>query len=242
MRRMRSLCAKVLKDLEVHKQSPDSLKHSLEPIFQYTSEVSLQELGLKTPIEPLGEDVGFIPVIKGKNYSIGIFIIPPGARIPLHDHPGMCVISRVLYGKMNVISFDWKHGEQKYGNSLGGNAQVTANKVVEAPETALLLPGSSNLHEFRASNENGAKGVAILDIICPNYSDSEDRPCTYYQVERLHVRPDSYEKCMVKPNEIFSNLSVGDVVHLLPITQPSDFSVFTHPYKPFDFPLDPELD
>jgi plant cysteine oxidase len=37
---------------------------------------------------------------------MGIFVFPPHARIPLHDHPGMCVISRVLYGEVQRRSLD----------------------------------------------------------------------------------------------------------------------------------------
>jgi hypothetical protein len=39
-------------------------------------------------------------------YSMGIFIFPPNARIPLHDHPGMCVLSRMLYGDLQRLSLD----------------------------------------------------------------------------------------------------------------------------------------
>lgn len=39
-------------------------------------------------------------------YSIGIFVFSPNARIPLHDHPGMCVLSRVLYGDLHRLSLD----------------------------------------------------------------------------------------------------------------------------------------
>eukprot|EP00580_Thalassiosira_gravida_P020632 CAMPEP_0201675600 /NCGR_PEP_ID=MMETSP0494-20130426/39922_1 /ASSEMBLY_ACC=CAM_ASM_000839 /TAXON_ID=420259 /ORGANISM="Thalassiosira gravida, Strain GMp14c1" /LENGTH=502 /DNA_ID=CAMNT_0048158099 /DNA_START=263 /DNA_END=1771 /DNA_ORIENTATION=+ len=39
-------------------------------------------------------------------YSIGIFIFPPNAEIPLHDHPDMVVLSRVLYGELLVRSYD----------------------------------------------------------------------------------------------------------------------------------------
>ena len=39
-------------------------------------------------------------------YSAGIFIFPPHAHIPLHDHPDMVVISRVLYGELAVQSYD----------------------------------------------------------------------------------------------------------------------------------------
>ena len=38
-------------------------------------------------------------------YSAGIFVFPPNAEIPLHDHPDMVVLSRVLYGELHVRSF-----------------------------------------------------------------------------------------------------------------------------------------
>jgi len=37
---------------------------------------------------------------------MGIFVFPPHARIPLHNHPGMCVLSRVLYGDVQRLSLD----------------------------------------------------------------------------------------------------------------------------------------
>lgn len=45
------------------------------------------------------------------HYSAGIFVFPPHAKIPLHDHPGMCVLSRILYGSLSVHSYDWIQGE-----------------------------------------------------------------------------------------------------------------------------------
>jgi len=39
-------------------------------------------------------------------YSIGIFVFGPNARIPLHDHPDMCVLSRILYGDLQRLSLD----------------------------------------------------------------------------------------------------------------------------------------
>lgn len=44
---------------------------------------------------------------KQNRYSLGIFVFPPGARIPLHDHPGMCVMSRVLYGELRAKTYDF---------------------------------------------------------------------------------------------------------------------------------------
>jgi hypothetical protein len=67
-------------------------------------------------------------------FSAGIFVFPPNAEIPLHDHPGMVVISRVLYGELKVHSYD----------VLSPSDTVNSAKVPKKQEKVMHPPSSSS--------------------------------------------------------------------------------------------------
>lgn len=62
---------------------------------------------IQDEIKPYEDGIRYLHMREIKEcYSVGIFIFPPGAVIPLHNHPGMSVLSRVLYGNLELQSFD----------------------------------------------------------------------------------------------------------------------------------------
>ncbi|KAG5176296.1 hypothetical protein JKP88DRAFT_265458 [Tribonema minus] len=144
--------------------------------------ITAEDLGLK----PMGHmmvvprtlhsstDIRYLHVTEREDqYSIGIFLLPPGAEMPLHDHPYMHVLSQLLYGGMTLTAMDW------VGDPAERRAKVTQHLEIEAPYSMKLTPEQYNLHEMRA----GPEGCAFLDVLVPPYKeDTSSRDCTYYEI------------------------------------------------------------
>lgn len=79
------------------------------------AEVSLRDVGLREPDESeASASGGFIryrSVFEDRGMCIGVFELPKNSIIPLHNHPGMTVFSRVLYGQLRIRAYDWASSE-----------------------------------------------------------------------------------------------------------------------------------
>ena len=109
----------------------------------------------------------YLGIVEHADYAIAAFVLAPHAKIPLHDHPGMTVLSSVISGSMHVTSFDV---------GADGKARRSSSIMTSADGPAALFPCQDNVHEFQA----GADGACVLDVIVPPYDEDAGRACHYF--------------------------------------------------------------
>ncbi|CAN4081699.1 unnamed protein product [Withania somnifera] len=131
--------------------------------------------------------ITYLHVHECDKFSIGIFCLPPKAVIPLHNHPGMTVFSKLLFGKMHIKSYDWADNilpettpnAKNFDRDRRGPrlAKLNVNSKFRAPcKTSILYPAEGgNMHCFTAKT-----ACAVLDVLGPPYCDPEGRHCQYY--------------------------------------------------------------
>ena len=114
----------------------------------------------------------YLGIVENEEYAIAAFLLKQGAKIPLHDHPNMTVLSRVVCGSLQVTSFDV---------GADGKARRSSSIMTSADGPAALFPCVNNVHEFRA----GAGGAVVLDVIVPPYDEDAGRACHYFEAAAI---------------------------------------------------------
>ncbi|KAF3445897.1 hypothetical protein FNV43_RR11074 [Rhamnella rubrinervis] len=127
-----------------------------------------------------GRDISgitYIHIHECEAFSIGVFCMPAGATFPLHDHPGMTVFSKLLYGSIHVKAYDWINAHKSPASQTFGIAAKVVDGMWRAPcETSVLFPTSGgNIHSFTALTSS-----AVLDVLSPPYSEDLGRPSSYF--------------------------------------------------------------
>lgn len=121
-------------------------------------------------------------------YSIGIFVFGPYARIPLHDHPNMCVLSRVLYGDLQRQSLDLAR-DSDVDNSGRETNGINNDTAMDEDDTDCIMAGSTSslgsfststawsfLSRFNSSRKSSFSSVRNLDSDSNQHIPSQQLP------------------------------------------------------------------
>uniref|UniRef100_A0A0N7ZBY2 2-aminoethanethiol dioxygenase n=1 Tax=Scylla olivacea TaxID=85551 RepID=A0A0N7ZBY2_SCYOL len=160
-----------------------------------------------------GAPVTYMQIYEDLDLTICVFILKRGVRLPLHDHPGMCGLLKVVHGMVSIQSYSFipeTNSEARNGDpgvpTLPNLQELPGHTLTRAPTflhtqvlaatkhpiqnitasqpACQLSPGANNLHEIHSVDGP----AAFLDILSPPYGTDErlglERDCHYYKEVR----------------------------------------------------------
>ena len=82
------------------------------------NKIDIKQLGIEGPEcdYHFQERLNRITVEGSDDYRLVLFFIKKGTRMPLHDHPNMCVFFRLMFGKLSYRSYDKIEDKFKYND------------------------------------------------------------------------------------------------------------------------------
>ncbi|XP_032364722.1 2-aminoethanethiol dioxygenase [Etheostoma spectabile] len=170
-----------------------------------------------------GPPVTYMHICETDQFSMGVFLLKSGASIPLHDHPGMHGVLKVLYGQVRISCFDRLDRQggtpaappppQVQKGALQRSLLRSTEVYTEESGPCVLTPDRDNLHQIDAVDGP----TAFMDILAPPYDPDDGRDCHYYKVlAEAEVRNTEQQK--------------EKEVWLVEISQPPDFWCGGEPY------------
>lgn len=182
----------------------DSFKEAFLRLKDFLNQLRAQDINLSQDcLQPRprhsafrqSAPVTYVDLFENENFTMGVFIVHSGGEIPLHDHPSMFGLIKVLSGRLSIASYTPLSRDKVTGLSISKFQKVQANDIKvcalhqdiivgceDAP--CVLEPADGNIHKI--CSVNGP--AAFLDILAPPYN-MEDRDCHYYRL--LNEIPDS---------------------------------------------------
>ncbi|OWF55065.1 2-aminoethanethiol dioxygenase-like [Mizuhopecten yessoensis] len=141
----------------------------------------------------------YVHLFEDRVLSMGIFVVRQGCRIPLHNHPGMHGVCKVIQGTIRVNSFsevsrvgldipknieqDMKQSifpilKKKEQSQFSPVMTYSSETLTTDDPACVLLPSDGNIHEMISVDGP----AAFVDILAPPYDHTTgERVCQYYR-------------------------------------------------------------
>ena len=145
---------------------------------------------------------GYMEMGENKVLSMGVFTLrKAGVTIPLHDHPGMYGVLKVVYGQVRITSYSRvqlsdqgivpkfaEQGSRQPPPDRLAACRLASDALLDSKSDAVVLsPDEGNIHSIEAIDGP----AAFVDILSPPY-DPPERDCHYYdELEAADARSDS---------------------------------------------------
>ncbi|XP_063701405.1 2-aminoethanethiol dioxygenase [Culicoides brevitarsis] len=157
----------------------------------------------------------FVNIYESETFTLTVFILRNGYTMPLHDHPDITGLLKVINGRVKIRSYTKIDDQVDPMNvQMGQRFEVSKGESkILSPDSpaACLTPSDSNFHEIQAIEGN----AAFFDVLSPPYDEDigGNRKCSFYRrvvertgdTEKLYLEkiraPYSYY-CDVEPFEL----------------------------------------
>lgn len=143
--------------------------------------------------------VSYIDIVDNNYFTVGIFVLKPNTKLPLHNHPAMYGLIKVILGKVKITSYSINTESTRDVDSTESvpgaispaffrkkeiiTAELAGEAVVDTDSDCCLLePEARNLHEIESIDGP----AAFIDILAPPYDtiipNVGPRKCSYYSI------------------------------------------------------------
>ncbi|TRY57900.1 hypothetical protein DNTS_014416 [Danionella cerebrum] len=199
-------------------ESQSKLKSLLEEVRASDLRIvprSVETVASPSPLQRVAPPVTYMHICETDSFSMGVFLLKTGASIPLHDHPGMHGMLKVIYGKLRISCFDRLDKPRDCASGVQFNPPLmpfqrsslrpsvlkSVGEYTDESGPCVLSPQRDNIHQIDAVDGP----TAFLDILAPPYDPDEGRDCHYYKVLRgaEQVQGDVWLLEIPQPNEFW---------------------------------------